>query len=323
MKHISQTRSNRCFPWIFVLSVTFILVPCLTHAVCEDEPEVACSETTLLLKYGDHTSECIISPIADVDTFVFDGVGGDTARVTCSGMDLDFDCRIEVWAPDTTKIADVSCSANAYNWCSISVDVPLPSTGTYSIAISDSGNNNPGNYSLNLEQLPPDDAQHLLYDVTEACELNPISDSDKFYFYGVAGTTIRLVLSGTALDLDPCLEIWNPEGTKFDWTCCSANAYNWCSTYKDIVLPATGKYSIHIFDSGYNNPGTYEVHLQCLVGGCPLCTGADDCNDGNICTSDDCVDNQCQHTCQVGKECSGACPPGQCTELSPSQCVCQ
>ena len=250
------------------MCICLLLTPCLARAFCEDDSqmEVVCSETTLSLQYGDHTSGCAINPSTDVDTFVFDGYAGDTARVVCSGISVDFDCRIQVWSPNAEKIADVACSASSMVPCSTFVDVPLASTGMYSVTISDSDNNTTGNYALNLEKLPPDDAQNVYYDAPEECQLAPISDIDKFDFPAVAGTWIRLVLYdvyGGGLDFHPCLEVWDPQGTKIASGCCSGS-----SMATDIVLPATGKYSVSIYDTGYNNEGTYSLQLECLAGDC-------------------------------------------------------
>ena len=260
--------------WCLVLSVflSFGLVPYWAQAACESDGwmTVNCSETTLNLGYGTHTNGCVVSPTADVDTFTFEGEAGDPVRLVCSGRSYGFDCRIEVWDPEGTQIVSTYCGAYSNEKCSVAEDIVLPMTGSYDVAISDAGNNEIGDYSLNLEELPPDDAGNLFYDNTQSCQLEVTSDVDKWDFEGLAGSTVRLVVSGRTYGLDSVIQVWDPEGNFLDSKSCGAYSNEKCSLSLDVTLPDDGLYSIAVFDSGYNETGSYELQLQCLTGDCPI-----------------------------------------------------
>ena len=49
-------------------------------------------------------------------------------------------------AGDPLMLDPASCSANQFGTCSFQTDLTLPASGTYQLAISDSGINEPGTY---------------------------------------------------------------------------------------------------------------------------------------------------------------------------------
>ena len=103
--------------------------------------------------YGEHTVGCEVVPAADIDQFKYIGSSGGVIRFNILGQSNNFDARLEVRDPNGVVVLDNFCSANAINQCSFSNDLSPTETGTYTLAISDAGIDNPGNYQISLQCL--------------------------------------------------------------------------------------------------------------------------------------------------------------------------
>ncbi len=91
-------------------------------------------------------------------------------------------------------------------------------------------------------------------------------DVDKYKFSGVAGDSIRLVLSTTSGGLDPLIVLRDSTGTVLNTTTCNGNDVFGrgirCSTVLDQVLSTTGTYVLNLTDSGSNEAGNYTMSLD-------------------------------------------------------------
>ncbi|MDR4506983.1 MAG: hypothetical protein MRJ65_01885 [Candidatus Brocadiaceae bacterium] len=127
---------------------------------CNPESEVVCDEASepLPLSYGDHTSGCEINPASNPDTYEFVGSAGDVVRICIVGQTNNLDPHLEVFdpPPSNTKIVDTLCNAGTFNICSFSEDIVLPLSGTYLLAMTDSGVDNAGNYQVSVTCLVGD-----------------------------------------------------------------------------------------------------------------------------------------------------------------------
>ena len=262
---------------IFCMSVlSLFLVLCSNNVLAQQsESPVACdeSEEPILLHYGDYTTDSIISPTTDVDTFTFVATSGEKIRINIDATTDYFDPRLEIRDPDSTVILDTYCDSNVYGTCSLSEDIDLTMSGTYSLAISDSGSNNEGSYIMQLERIFPANTPIALeYNSTVFDEISPTTDTDIMTFEGTELTSIRINIDATTDYFDPRLEIRDPDSTVILDTYCDSNVYGTCSLSEDIDLTMSGTYSLAISDSGTNNEGNYNVDLQCMFGTCPIAT---------------------------------------------------
>ena len=251
--------------------LSLFLVLCSNNVLAQQsESPVACdeSEEPILLHYGDYTADSIISPTTDIDTFTFVGASGEKIRINIDGTTNYFDPRLEIRDPDGTIILDTYCNSG-YGTCSLSEDIDLTMSGTYSLAISDSGTDEEGNYIMQLERIFPANAPiSLEYNSTVIDAISPTTDMDIMIFEGTELTSIRINIDGTTNYFDPRLEIRDPDGTVILDTYCNSG-YGTCSLSEDIDLTMSGTYSLVISDAGTDEEGSYNLDLQCMFGTCP------------------------------------------------------
>lgn len=248
----------------------------------DGESEVACVEGSepTPIKYGDHTVDCRIDTISDGDTFNFAGTAGDVIRITVSGV-VDFmDPRLELRDPDGVLLHNGTCggrcamSVEPETFTEISSDL-LTKTGTYSILMSDVGNDEGGAYTIQLERIPPEiTPEKVLYDDPKQDTIDHLADHDFFVFEGAEATNIRITISAVADFMDPRLEIYDPDGTLLhNGTCggrCSMSVEpSLFSEVPTATLTKTGTYHLLLSDVGNDEGGSYEINTQCLFGACP------------------------------------------------------
>ena len=99
-------------------------------------------------------------------------------------------------------------------------------------------------------------------DHTQDCRINTATDLDQFFFTGVAGETIRILVDATADRMDPVLELRDSDNNSItlEPTSCTQN----CSFQTVTVLEKTDTYRLIISDIGTNETGSYRLQLERL-----------------------------------------------------------
>jgi hypothetical protein len=93
---------------------------------------------------------------------------------------------------------------------------------------------------------------------TVHCEINPVTDLDRFRFVGSAGDTIRVLVRQTSGRLDPRLEIRDPQGNELYNEFC----YDACTLQADLTLTESGTYLLLISDEVADQTGSYTLQLE-------------------------------------------------------------
>jgi len=238
------------------------LTPMQAEAVAE--PKLLCpAEPANMDIVTGNVVECSISPVGDQDLFRFSGTANTT--IILSLLDQNgTDCRFygvcpiaDLFAPDGTKLKHLRSTD--------SQAIVLPANGTYLVRISDEGDNQTANYRIGLERLwpaSPDTKAMSFEQVISNESINPAPDQDFYTFNALKDSTVTLTLS----DL-------NGTDCRFYGVCPTANLYGpdqtlvstWRSqSTKDIKLPQTGTYTLHLFDEGNDREANYSLFLQCL-----------------------------------------------------------
>jgi len=219
------------------------------------------------LPYGAH-AESDISTNIEVDNYTFAGVAGQHVRGVIAGLTGGFHPNIVLRDPGGNPIDSVQCN-NGGSTCSTLFEDTLPTTGTYTINVSQLGLNHTGNYSLHLDQSPPpSNWVGIGYGTVRDDSIDHASDSDYYAFAGAAVTTIEATFAAKTGGLHPHLEIWSPGGSLLSDTNCN-NGGSTCVDSVDLALTETGIYRLGLSQLGYNHLGDYTVGVSCLFGSCP------------------------------------------------------
>lgn len=235
----------------------------------------------LMIEYGQYTEGCAIAPAADLDRFQFEGSAGDQVRLTLytltNGLDVDIEIR-----DDTNKtIATGSCSGGCCT-CTAVIEVLLLTSGTFTIFVSETQSNETGGYRLQLERIPPLELPtKKAFNSSVFDTINPSTDHDFFYFEGVAGTEVELILLSHTNGFDPRMEVYLPSDMPYQDEWCSGGCCTCVITMSGLTLPESGQYLVVISEKQANETGNYELALNCFFGDCE-CLESDLDDDGQV-----------------------------------------
>ena len=267
---MKKIRKN-CFYVLGVMVLSLLLSP-VPGMAAQTENAVACDEGVITepvaMVYGDSTTGCEISPAVDADRFTFAGSMNDNVRINVLSTTTNMDPVLEVRSPAGILIDTASCNNRG---CNFSLDIILPETGTYLLTLRDLGTNEAGGYTMQVEKiLPAPTSPRLGYDAEMIDSISPATDIDHYHFNGTIGTSIRLNALSTTTNMDPTIEVHDPNGLlvlngAVDGASCSNRG---CSFSVDLVPTISGTYSVLLYDAGTNEGGGYQLSLWCVQGDC-------------------------------------------------------
>lgn len=255
--------------WLVGLAHGWLLIAGGARAQ-EQEGTATCSSGFVPLCYGDH-AVCSLSAPSEIDLYRFQGAAGDILRIALAGLSNDLDPRYELLDPSGVSLTSGACSTSCCTTCSTGQNFTLPASGTYTILISDSGANNTGSYSLNIERiLPSIPYRFAQYGVPLTVTIGHAADHDFVAIEGRRDDLVRISVSGLSNDLDPVYVLYDPSGGVVDSGSCSTSCCTTCSIVSPILtLPDDGRYYVLLYDSGYNNTGSISLTVTCVLGICP------------------------------------------------------
>ncbi len=181
------------------------------------------------------------------EAVLFSAVGTSTSGAVCS--------YAELYSPSGVYLGRNSC--NSY-----SSSLSLPATGTYTLLVYDSGHNDNGTYDLNLQFTTGRCGTAITCGQTRSGNLTSKAQQDTFSFCGLAGSSVIVSTAGTSGGVCVYAELYDPSGTYRGRNSCNSNS-------SSLSLPATGTYTLLVYDSGHNGTGTYNVNLSCFGNSCP------------------------------------------------------
>ncbi len=277
--HWSQRRPHAHRFVLSALAVLSALVSVPAADARESERTVSCTEGAITrLSYGNHSQGCGLGPSAtDQDNFKFGGAMGDVIRVMVIGKSDGLDPWVQVRHLATNQlVVDRRCDSHGGR-CVASGDATLPKDGDYELVVFDWGLDETGLYDVQVERLVPADTGRVLNaDKPSVDGLSPTTDHDQWRFCGREGRQIRLIASGQSDGLDPWIQMRAPDGRLVVDRRCDSHGGT-CIASGDATLPASGVYSVSVFDWGLDETGDFEVNVQCLTSncGCPIINDED------------------------------------------------
>lgn len=271
---------NQLNPWPALMAA--LALTGVAHADEGEQPETAydCAGQAepYPIAYGTHTLNAAFELPTDLDLYEFHGAFEDKLRISLLTLNVDLDPCINVFSPSGQLIARACCSSNQFNICSIVLDEAsflvgdsLPETGTYTVMVEEVGRDNAGQYTLQLERIPPPfEVRQLPFNTPTRDTLQRWTDVDYFNFCARAGSLMQLSFLTLSVDIDPRVEIRAPDGTLLTSGSCVSNQFNICSFTVDFTTPQNGEYMLIVYDVGADNPGLYELSINCILGCPPL-----------------------------------------------------
>ncbi len=241
----------------------------------QDETTAECDEGVIAepvpLVYGNSTVGCNIgaSP-TDTDRFTFSGLAGETVRLRMVTLTNNLDPSIEIRDSGNMLVDSFGCSSSTFARCSTGLTVELPVTGGFLVIVSETGADNTGSYTLQLERiLPPPTSVAVNYDEAVVDSIGPTTDTDFFVFNATAGTTLQLNAVTLTNNLDLRFQVYDPDDILvIDTVGCNASTFARCSYAVNLTPTVTGVYSLQVFDDDAFNGGDYQFSLWCVFGDC-------------------------------------------------------
>ena len=236
------------------------------------QPETSVTVTEagepILIAYGEHTTGGRINTAVDLDRFEFCGEIGDDIRILVQATFDNMDPVVELYGPAGGPAEKTASCANG---CSLSLSHVLTASGRHTILISDSGNNEGGRYTMQIERLFPHlNPPSLLYNVPLVDSIDRGSDFDFFVFAAELNAKVRLNVTATFDNMDPVVIIYRPDGSPVHTLSCP----NGCSRSHTWDVDMAGMHHLLVYDSGLNEGGKYQLGLQQLIGSAPTYAGS-------------------------------------------------
>lgn len=231
------------------------------------------------LVYGDHTVNARLASSVELDGYSFVARAGDKIRAVVQTATGGIDATLSLLGPTGIVVGSSTCTGNDVLGrgilCSTSLDRSLPTTGTYTFNVSDDGGNEAGSYELHLDLYPPtNNWVGIVYGAAVNDELGHTTDMDFYAINGSATTGIRLAVASQSGGIDTALEVWSPSGKSLFSSSCVGNDVLGrpilCTTTADLDLSESGVYTLGVWDSGWNEGGSYALQASCRFGNCPV-----------------------------------------------------
>jgi hypothetical protein len=228
---------------------------------CTAEPT-----TNMAMAYGQVLSgtDCVITPAADLDSFVFTAAANDVIRLLAlktGGGYYAAEC-LELRDSAGTPLGSPVCGPT------VQMDKTLTKAGTYKVIVTEQNNDDVVNYNLSLTRLSPfqGGATPIQYGQVLSDEINPPTDLDWFVFTGTSNDVIRVnaYKSGGGYYAQACFEVYQPDTTLLSPKQCGSNPL------LDVTLTQTGVYRVLVSEAVSDDVLTYNLGVQCLEGPCTV-----------------------------------------------------
>jgi hypothetical protein len=238
---------------------------------CPAEPKQGVTITSGETYYG---SNCVLSTAADVDGFNFNASAGDTWKMVASSANMTYPDNIclTLYGPGGTTVFS-GCSNTAGVVSEIPTIQTLATTGTYSIAVTET-QNDVIDYGLSLERLSPapGDGTKLTLGTPVTGTVAAPSSQSAYTFYGATtglyGITASMTSEGYPYNL--CVGVYQPNGLSVtSFPVCTNTAGNVFDISANFTPTQDGIFVLVVYEfKGLGTPN-FNLSVSCLSGTCP------------------------------------------------------
>ncbi len=219
---------------------------------CRDEP----FNTTI--EYGDH-SICSIAFLGDVDLFRFQGTEGDLIRISISRTS-NFSANPQFELLDSQGKSIHSPVVGPFS----NLTIALPSSGVFTILVTERSNSNRFDYVLSLYRIRPRSAEtrFICDGCVSSAKVDPVGDFDLYTFRASVGDVVAISLARrTNIFATPQVEVYDPAGERIKIAQGSGFSVR-------LEIEDAGEYTVLTGDRSNNETYDYNLALQCLGGPC-------------------------------------------------------
>ena len=206
------------------------------------------------INYGETITESI-SPSGEVDVYTFSGIENEKVTIRLTESTVFLEPFVELFSPSGSFLISDSDGAQAI------INITLPSTGTYTIFVSDKGGDDTGNYGLFIQRMVnPGNTTIINYGETLTGDIFTGGDVDTYSFSGNEGDKLILRLTESIVFLEPFVELFDTAGDLLLAVSDGAQAKI------EVTLPTDGSYTILVSDSyPGDDTGNYGLFIQRMV----------------------------------------------------------
>ena len=230
---------------------------------------------------------CTLSSQSDTDSFSIFVFAGTRFRIALASASDHLDPRLVVRDAPGLIIHDQSCDGGSVAApsprCGVSYELVAPETAEYFATVSDEGEDEAGDYHLQVEELPG--AVDDLIDRDSFNDFNTLdvpTDLDHHRVIAEAGQWIEVEMISCGAHMDPRIEAWSPSGAKpLDVHCATPDGpfaptsglpvecadelperEDLCTALGVFEVTESGEQRISLSDAGSNGPGRYDVTIR-------------------------------------------------------------
>ena len=225
------------------------------------------------LNNGGSIDETISSP-GDIDTHTFSANIGESVLLRIADTEstdqvpADFSPRIDLFAPNGTFL-----TGSGGPLVGDILRFNLPTTGTYTVQVSDSspGNNATGSYRLHLVKIAgaSENEGGVLQNGSSVDDRIDLGDLDSYTFSANIGESVLLRVADTEssdlfpADFSPRIDLFAPNGSSL-----TGSSGQLVGDIFRRNLPSTGTYTVVVSDAspGEDAAGDYRLHLAKMAG---------------------------------------------------------
>ncbi len=209
-----------------------------------------------VIAYGE-TAAGDLAVAGEADEFTFTGAAGDAVLIRLAEGVTILEPQITLQRPGGAVLQTVW----DYSLAEV-VQASLPVSGTYTIRVSDNGNEDTGSYSLHVQNLKnPVGAVAIAYGQVQGDALTARAQTRSHRLTAAAGDVIIARLAETGTDFYPSLRIYDATGALV-----TSAVGGSVVEIAGVTLPAAGQYTLMVLDYNGNAFGPYNLHVQRLNG---------------------------------------------------------
>jgi hypothetical protein len=190
-----------------------------------------------------------------LDTYTFIGVAGDSVLARMGSGVSGLTPHLRVYRPDGTSLCENYSYAEALD---ISACL-LPSSGQYTLIVSDYSGVDTGSYGVAVQRLNnPGATDAIAFGQTKPATISAPGEIDTYSFSAAAQDTVVVRMGSATSGFTPHIRVYGSDGVKL----CEVYTYNPAISTSACLLPSDGTYTLLVNDYNGADTGSYGLSLQ-------------------------------------------------------------